>query len=235
MTAEHDAMRDLVAAVALGAATPDETRQVQTHAEGCAVCREELDGLRTAVSELALSVPQHDPPARLKRAVMEAVRAEAPRPARRRWRPRLRLPALSSPWPAVAAALAALALVLVGWNVALQTGDEGSDVTAIQLRGTQAAPGVRGQVLYLRDQGAAVVRLSRLPQTGPGRGWELWAIRDGSPVSAGFMRQPGRGEALGATADLADVTALAVTQEPLTNTSAPTSDIVAMASVPSQG
>jgi hypothetical protein len=237
MTAEHDSLRDLLAAVALGAATPEEAERVRAHAEGCAVCREELDGMLTAASALALAVPQQDPPRALKGRIMDAVRQETspapigrPRPSWHLPRPRI-----AGAWPALAAGLAAVAIGLLVWNITLQ-GYGGTDVTAIALRGDPtAAPAVRGQVLVVRDHGTAVIRLNGLRPLGPGRGYELWTIRGNRPESAGFLAQPAAGRGVAATADLDGVTALAVTPEPLTNTRAPTGAKIVVAALPRRG
>jgi hypothetical protein len=237
VTAEHDRASDLLAAVALGAATPREQELAETHAETCPVCREELEGLRAAASVLAVDVPQVDPPPGLRDRVLDTVRAEAARdgvvapepPTERR---RFRLPSLGRAWAPVAAVLAAAVIGLVAWNVVLQRSDDGGDVTAIAVRGSAAAPGIRGQVLVLRDQDAAVMRLRNLPPAGPGRAYELWAIRNGRPESAGFMAAGGGEGAVAAAQDLDGVTALAVTPEPPGNTRAPTGPMVAVASLP---
>ncbi|HSJ73901.1 MAG TPA: zf-HC2 domain-containing protein, partial [Miltoncostaeaceae bacterium] len=73
----HDALRELLAPVALGAAEPDEVARVEEHVAGCAACREELAGLRSAADVLALAVPQRDPSPALRDSLMTRGRAEA--------------------------------------------------------------------------------------------------------------------------------------------------------------
>ena len=77
MTREHDALRDLIAPVALGAAAPHEIARVEAHAAECAVCREELASLRAAADVLAVAVPQREPSPDLKASIMKVVREEA--------------------------------------------------------------------------------------------------------------------------------------------------------------
>jgi anti-sigma-K factor RskA len=236
MTGEHDRVRDLLAAVALGAADPEESELAESHAETCPICREELDGLRAAASVLAVDVPQIDPPPGLRDRVLGAVRAEAARdgvvapepPSERRW---FRMPSLGRAWAPVAAVLAAAVIGLVAWNVVLQRSDEPA-VTTVSISGGPTAPGISGQVVVLRDQDTAVMRLRNLPPPGAGRAYELWAIRDGRPVSAGFMTSTAGDGAVAATQDLEGVSALAVTPEPRSNTRAPTGPMVAVASLP---
>ena len=210
---DHDEIRGLIAAVALGAATEQERADVERHAATCPDCRAELDGLRAATAGLALDVPQLDPPPALKRRVMAAVRDDARRratPATARPRRRLAL------WPAIAAALAIVAIGLLAWNVTLRDG--GAREIAVAGNGD---PSVTGK-LRIGDDGTAVLRVSGLPPTAPGKGYELWTIRDGAPRSEGFAARTESGELVVATADLDGVEALAITPEPRSNTLGPT-------------
>jgi hypothetical protein len=236
MSAEHDAVRDLLAPAALGAAAPSEAAMVEEHASRCAVCSEELAGLRAAAAALGTSLPIVEPPPGLKTALMATVREESaarPEPLRPR---RRRVPAWLTPrmaWPALTASLAVAALVLFGLNLAARD-PAPAQVTTIAVRGTDGAPDLRGQVLLLPDRDVAVVRLERLRPLAADRGYELWAIRDGTPVSAGFLVEEGPGEGILATTDLAGVDSLAVTQEPLTNRASPTGAPVVVVPLPQQ-
>ena len=246
MTREHDALRDLIAPVALGAGEPHEIARVEAHAAGCAVCREELGSLRAGADLLAVAVPQMDPPADLKASLMATVRAEAParaitaglgaepdaappRPAppRRSW-----FAGLLRPWPAVAA-VATVAALLIGWNIALQTGsdDPSRPVSTLAVSGTAAAPGVTGRVLYIPDEDTAVVSLSRLPQLEEGDAYQLWVIRDGRPTSAGLFEQTGPAQARTVATGLAGADALAVTAQPRTSRTAPEGPILVEAAL----
>lgn len=210
---DHNAIRGLIAPVALGAATEQETTDVERHAATCDDCRAELDLLRGAAAGLALEVPQLDPPPTLKARVMDAVRAEnrvqaavAP-PRRRRW----------ASWPSLAGAMAVLAVGLVAWNVSLQGNDPAS--RQISFVGTKD-PGVSGRVV-IDAKGAAVMRITGLPALAADQGYELWSIRGGTPRSEGFAARTSQGEVVVATADLAGATALAVTPEQRSNIAAP--------------
>lgn len=210
---DHDAIRDLIASVALGAATEHEHAEVERHAATCHDCRAELDGLRSAVAGLALDVPQIDPPTALKDRIMDAVRADgrprtSPAPVRR---PRRAM------WPALAGALAVLAAGLVTWNVTLQ--GDGPETRQISFVGTTDRS-VSGRVV-IDESGAAVMRIVGLPPLEAGESYELWTIRGGTPRSEGFAARTANGEVIVATADLAGVTALAVTPEERSNTAAP--------------
>lgn len=242
MTQEHDALRDLIAPVALGAADPQEIARVEAHAAECAVCREELASLRSAAGVLAVAVPQREPSPDLKASLMKTVRAEAAeradaadaaagpeRPtARARRSPFgwLRL----HPWPVVAV-VASLAAALLVWNVALQAGSDGSKATTIAITGTADAPGVTGNIVYVPDEDTAVVKLSRLPQLDPEDAYQLWVIRDGVPRSAGLFESTGPSEAQTVATGLEGADALAVTAQPRTSRMTPQPPILIQASL----
>lgn len=239
----HDAIRELLAPVALGAAEPDEVAQVEEHVTGCASCREELDGLRGAADVLALAVPQHDPSPALRDSLMTRVRAEAAerqaaaerpeRPRRRGLGSRMR-GALSSirPWPAVAVA-AVIAALLLGWNIVLQTtedsGGAGEEVAALSVTGTADAPDISGRIVYVPDEATAIVRLANLPPLDPGDAYQLWVLRDGVPESAGLFEQTGPSQAVRVAAGLDDADALAVTAQPRTSRMVPEGPILVQA------
>jgi anti-sigma factor ChrR (cupin superfamily) len=75
MTARHP--RDDLAAFALGALDRAEAVEVERHLDACERCRDELHWLAPAVDLLPSSVPQLEPPPRLRRGLMRTVRAEA--------------------------------------------------------------------------------------------------------------------------------------------------------------
>ena len=210
---DHNAIRELIAPVALGAATEQETADVERHAATCHDCRAELDVLSAAAAGLALEVPQLDPPPALKGRIMDAVRVEN------------RVQAVGTPsrrgrrtlWPALAGALAVLAAGLVAWNVSLQ--GNGPASRQISFVGT-SDPGVSGRVV-IDAKGTAVMRITGLPQLAADQSYELWTIRDGRPRSEGFAARTAHGEVVVATADLAGASALAITPEHRSNTNAP--------------
>lgn len=222
---------DLVPAVALGSASEWDVRRVERFAAGDPMLADELRAMRAVVDSLASAVPQEEPPERLRRRLLATVRAEAapghapfspPRSGMeptmlgrlRSWRPRV----------GAIAAVAALVAVMLVWQVALRVdpGGDGGDVLTGSVVGTPVAPGIRGHVIHVPDEGAAVLRLTNLPQLAAGEGYELWALRDGRASSAGFLTPGPASSASGAATDLADADALAVTVERMSNGRAPT-------------
>jgi anti-sigma-K factor RskA len=245
MTNEHDNLRDLLAPVALGAAEPPEVARVEAHAAECAICREELAGLRDAAGILAVSVPQEDAPPALKDSIMRIVSAEAaeraereesgappaparaPRPRRARWLTGLR------PWPALAV-VAAVAALLLAWNITLQVRDDGGGgpvVASLPVSGTAAAPGVTGRMIYVPDDDALVMRLSRLPDLDPGDAYQLWVLKDGTARSAGLFEPTGPAQAQSVAIGLAGADGLAVTAQPRTSRTVPEGPILVQTSL----
>ncbi len=236
MSGEHDALRDLIAPVALGAATPEEVARVEAHAAECVVCREELANLGVAAASLATSVPQHEPRADVKAALMATVRAEArsttsalPEPAapartrtRRRWAtlPRMR----------VAVAVMGAALVgLLAWNVTLLR--DASPPTAVvvsPITGTDAMPAARGEVVFLPGRDTAVVQFTGLPPLTADRAYQLWAIRPGgSPKSVGLLEEDGARRQAVSVGGLSGVETFAITAQPRTHRTVPEGPILA--------
>lgn len=245
MTTEHDALRDLLAPVALGAAEPSEIARVEAHAARCAVCREELEHLRAGASVLAVDVPQHEPSPRLRESLMRTVRAEAAeraaasgadapapapppaRPARRSWR------AWLTPGPAIAIACT-LAVLLIGTTVVLQhdSGTPARDVATLAITGTSDAPGVTGRMVYVADEDTAIVNLSNLPPLPAGEAYQLWVLRDGTATSAGLFEQTGPSDARRVVTGVSGSDALAVTAQPRSNQTTPEGPILVKSALP---
>ena len=66
---------DLIPAYVLDCLHEDEAAAVSEHLASCAFCRAELRSYQEVSAELAYSLPQVDPPARVKSALMDRVRA----------------------------------------------------------------------------------------------------------------------------------------------------------------
>ena len=237
---EHDAVRELLPAVAVGAADPDEAARAEAHLAECAVCREELAGLRAGADVLAVDVPRRTPSPALRDAVMREVRADAARreaereaeppsraPRRDRWRLFRSAPAI-----AIACAVAALAVAI---GVSLSVRDSGGPspgVTTVAVAGTPDAPGVTGHMVYVADEDTAIVNLANLPSLPAGEAYQLWVLRDGRPTSAGLFEATGPTRARRVVTGLAGADALAVTAQPRTSTTVPEGPILLTATLP---
>jgi anti-sigma-K factor RskA len=238
VTREHDALRDLIAPVALGAASPAETTRVEAHAAECAVCADELRSLRASADVLAVAVPQHVPRPELKASVMATVRAEAAArrpapepPAARAPRAPSRMGWLRGGLRPAFAVLGAVVALVAGWGIASQLGDGGDDdVTTIAVAGTRDAPGIEGRVVYVPDEDTAVVQLENLPVIGADEAYQLWVLREGAPPrSAGLFSLTGPGQARTVASGLRGAQGLAVTAQPRSSRTAPEGPILVQA------
>ena len=75
--AAHERYRDDLAAYALGALEAGDAEELRHHLEDCDACRQQLRWLQPAVDLLPRSVPQLEPPPRLRKRLMATVRAES--------------------------------------------------------------------------------------------------------------------------------------------------------------
>jgi hypothetical protein len=142
------------------------------HAEGCAVCREELGALAPAVDVLGSRVPQLVAPTHVKRRVMSVVRAEArptsASPASSWWRElALRVGARR-----MALALAAVCLLAVGVAIGASSSSQhaGSSTRAV---GAEVAIAGVSAVLH-ESAGHEWLTIAGLPAARRGHVYEVW-------------------------------------------------------------
>ena len=249
-------MQDLAAAYALGVLSPEERRRFETYLAGSPEARREVAEYREVAALVALDAGPAAPPDALRRRVLERIGGQkhAERPARGAGEPAAAgWPARTA--PVVWAALAATLVLALGLGASLlSTRQELADLrarldaTAGRLAAREATlqaifePGVQMfqltasgdpdpgiQLFWDRQRHRAIVHGFRLRPVPEGRAYQLWFIKDGSPVpSVTFKPRPdGRIELEGITVP-ADgrVSAAAVTVEPEAGSPQPTTPIV---------
>jgi anti-sigma-K factor RskA len=226
MSDERDCGAD-AAAFVLGALEPSEAEAFSKHMASCAVCRDEVASFQQAADILPMSAPQYDVPRGLRRRVIRAVNAEprtAPRPARSTRR--------SSSWmsvtrPALAAAAAVLAALVIVGGIALGTSSGGARVVHAQVTGAGTA-----QLRISGGRGELVMR--GMPAPPAGHVYELWIQRGSaapSPTPALFsVTSAGSGD-VGVPGSLQGVRRVLVTQEPAGGSLTPTHAPVIVAQV----
>jgi anti-sigma-K factor RskA len=79
-TTDHDALRELVGVYLVGALEESERRAFEEHLASCDECRDEMRHIAPAVAALPLSIPQVDPPARLRERVLAVGQERVARP-----------------------------------------------------------------------------------------------------------------------------------------------------------
>lgn len=218
----HEQFADDLALHALGSLDGAALQTLETHLEGCASCRRELELLRGDTSLMALTTVGPKPPARSRQRLMSAIASE----------PRLPVPVATpsssrrrSWWPAMgwvaAAALVILCVGLLRQNSALQRdfaslraqfADQGSklqesnstietlldpDATKIELVAAGNKPQPRGKAIYQRRNRNLIFFASNLPVLPADKIYELWLFpaNGGAPIAAGLFKPDARGSA----------------------------------------
>jgi anti-sigma-K factor RskA len=217
----HEQFAEDLALYALGSLDSEERSTIETHLEGCASCRRELELLRGDSSLLALTTAGPKPPARARQRLMSAIASEpriplvvaGPERRQRSW------------WPALGwAAAAAMAIVCIGLlrqNSTLQQNaaalraqftDQGSkleqvnetvatlldpEATKIELVAVGNKPQPRGKAIYQRRNRNLIFFASNLPPLAEDKIYELWLFpaNGGAPIAAGLFKPDSRGSA----------------------------------------
>ncbi len=223
MTAVPDPFTDDVGAYLLGALEDDEQAAFEDHLQGCERCRRDIARLSVARDALPGSVEQVAPPARVKAALMEQVRAEAvsgsetetetgARVRRSRWRDRLLArPALAGVMAAVVLALGVAAGVLVG---AIGGEDPDARTVAAVVDQTRMPQGQGSLVVHADPDDGAQLRVEDMQPPPNGKVYEVW-IKRGSrvtPASLFTVDHSGKGTAA-ISEDVHDADAIMVTRE----------------------
>lgn len=248
---EHESARDLAAAYALGALSPEEAREFEAFLATSEEARRELAEYREVSALLGLADGEGGAAPDLRARVIALV-TEPRDVGTRRGRPSRLL------WAALAASL----LVAVGLGAGVlslrrQLANRGSEVAGLnqllalrqndlqvrqhildmildpnvrlfQLTSSgDPEPGI--QLFWNVRRNHALLNAYRLKPVAPGRAYQLWFIRDGKPVpSVTFTPQPNGAATVGPVPVPTDgeVSAAAITVEPAKGSKQPTSPIL---------
>ena len=183
----HEHPGDDLAAFALGALDPAEEASVRAHVERCDRGREELHWLQPAVDVLPASVPQVEPPRRLRRDLMKTVREDA-RAERGGWWSR------RAGWVSMRArpAVAVGAMALLGAGIAGYAVNE-----ANQAEDDTITLGGKASAVLERDGDEATLRVSGMDPLAGGDVYQVWYGEDGGvePGEAFTVGEDGAAEA----------------------------------------
>lgn len=253
---DQESLRDLAAAYALGALSPEEAERFEAVLATSAEARLDVSEYREVAALLGLGGPQAWAGSALGDRVLARIREQQPRTPSRS-----RSPAL---WAALAAGLIAVAglgaglLAARGKLAAVEDALAARDATLAEARQRLAsseatldailAPGVQLvqltasgdpepgiQLFWDRQRHRAIVNGYRLKPVAPGKAYQLWFITDGKPVpSVTFTPAPDGRASVGAVPLPADgsITAAAVTVEPASGSPQPTSPILLVGTLP---
>jgi anti-sigma-K factor RskA len=242
-----EAIRELAAGYALGALTPEETREFEAAMARSSELRAEVEEYRELNAALS-SRPGPTPAPELRQRLLDRVASNKVVPiqkARSRWTPLLglafaastvlaaglgiRLGDLSRRLEAKDAELESAEAKLLKREQTLNTILMGeADLSVVRLTATGAtAPGV--QFFWNKRSNTAVVHAFRLPPTEKGKVYQLWVLRDGKPIPGPTFQSGADGHALVQTFALPSgggFSAAAVTVEPEGGSKVPTMPII---------
>ena len=184
-----DEVRELLGAYALDAVSPEERAEIEAHLANCGL-HVEVASLRAAAFALDPAAPARQPPPELEQRILRAALADRPAAAMSAPSP-VALPR-TRPWsrlisaPALAAALAVLAIGLGAWVTLLLAADD-----AAPERFSFSYSG-RGGESWLRVEsvlgdGPTNVTLGGFDRLGDQSAYHLWAIREERWLRVGFF------------------------------------------------
>jgi anti-sigma-K factor RskA len=247
---EQESPQDLAAAYALGALSPEEARRFEAFLAGSPEAQREVAEYRDVAALLALGGPEAAPAPDLRDRVLSRMRAPSVRDAA----PPRRSPA---PWGALAAGLVAAAGLGFGYVQLREVRDLRAELGRAMQRLTETSelltareatlnaifePGVQMfqltasgdpdpliQVFWDQERHRAIVHGFKLESVPAGRAYQLWFIKDGTPVPSVTFKPEPTGhvsvEQIPVPAD-GEVSAAAVTVEPESGSTQPTSPIL---------
>lgn len=224
----HYRYRDDVAAYALGALDSTETLALERHLEECASCREYLGWLDPAVEMLPDSVPPLEPPRRLKRDLMSAVRADVKaheRAERAGSRGRRILGLTWGPATALAVCMLLVAGLVTGYAL---RGDDTAQSVLVEAR--PANPGVASGAMVATLEVAGergTLHVERLPPLPGDRVYQAWIGRDGEMVpSTPFVVRADGANEVAIDGSLEGADGVFITREPEGGSTEPTPPVL---------
>jgi anti-sigma-K factor RskA len=236
----RDRFDDLKGAYALGALSESEQHEFEGYLASHPELQAEVDELGSIASLLALAPEEYEPSPQLRHHLLsriEGISVVTPPEAlpRRAWFRRLFGPGgLAAAMLAAAAVLAVVGLFM--WNTSLRDQNEGlrgelETHQTYELQGSGVARNVRGEVVEVGD-GRAVLVAENLPAVPEGEVYEAWLLRGGVPEPAGLFEPREEGIAAAPIeGSIEGADAVAVTVEPSSGSTMPTSDILLTATL----
>jgi hypothetical protein len=231
---DHERIEELMAARALGGLDPgdeEELRRVRAaHGPECAECRRLESELAEVAGRLAFALDPEPVRPALEDRVVAAATGE---------RPRLRTPGVApreprrSRWlrPLVAVA-ASIVLFAAGLGVGALTGGDGAIPAGARVVAFEGDAGGRLSVAFPPDGDGLYLLGSDLEAPPAGSVYEVWMFRGQTPVPATCFRPTDEGSVFSfIDADLEGARLMAVTVEPNSCPSAPTTDPILLAEI----
>jgi anti-sigma-K factor RskA len=238
----NDDIHSLSGAYAVDAVDADERARFEEHLAVCAQCRAEVEGLRSAATQLA-GLSEAVPPPRLRSAVLRDIASVRPlpppgEPGAPEGRPAGTVESLEDRragrarvgrWLLGAAAAALLAVGAL-WHPWLTPSPPAQDPTQQVLQAADAQrfahtlDGARATIVRSPRLGRAVIIADNMPAAPPGHVYEVWLQhKDGRMVKAGLMPQGSHKQvSLVLEGDAAQAVGAGITVEPDGGSNQPT-------------
>ena len=234
----HDDYKEMIPARALSALDAAEERALNEHLENCSECRQELEQWQATAAALSLASDPAEPSPHVRERILSEVRKDLSSskvipfkstPPRRSW----------LPLGAIAAVVLLTALIIglaVLWRQNQRLTRDTEFVQLVntpgarvrELRAVDPAQSASAKLAYDRN-GRAILMASNLPNVPEGKAYQLWFIVGNKPPVPGktFVPDSGGNAVLKAEmpADAINANVFALTVEPASGSSAPTSPI----------
>lgn len=186
----HEELRELIAAYALDALAPEESRDLEAHLSHCQVCQDELVLLRDVAASLARGMAPVEPPTELRSRILTTIHPPRQESASQRG------------WVFALVAAAVVITLLGGLNLSLQQRLAALNVRAAEVTrvlALMASPGTKtvaltgsvpGSVSLVFDRATGQGALVVFGLRDPGRElvYQLWLVAGDTPKSAGVFR-----------------------------------------------
>lgn len=222
-------------AYVLGCLDEAEDRLVSQHLAGCHLCRTELGSFQAVTDQLALAVPEAEPPAELKQRLMERVQGlqpVRPQPVRGRFS----LAGMQRLLPLGGLASLLVILVLIVATVSLWQRVNQLEVLAvpqgmraIALHSSDLTPDASGFVVISADGQNGVLIVDQMPSLTSEHTYQLWLTRNGQSISGALFSvdESGyRGVRIAAPESLLLYSSIRITIEPAGGSPSPTGEQV---------
>ena len=236
----HDDYKEMIPARALSALDAAEERALNEHLENCSECRKELEDWQATAAALSLAPDPAEPSPQVRERILSEVRKDLKAdvipfnstPRRNIWSSFGSLGAIAA--VVLLAALAIGLAVLWRQNQRLTRDREFVELVntpgarVSELRGAEAGQGATAKLAYDRN-GRAILIASSLPNVSQGKAYQLWFIVGDKPPIPGKTFVPdSSGNAVlkdEMPREAVDANIFAITVEPASGSSAPTSPI----------